>query len=47
MRIVQPVLLKFRIASEPCAYWSNLEHIVVDGACRCGKKFVLVEEVSR
>lgn len=45
MRIIEPVSLKFRIANEPCTYWSNLEHIVVRGACRCGKKFVLVEEI--
>jgi hypothetical protein len=27
----------------PCTYWGNAEHIVADGACRCGRAFRIVE----
>jgi hypothetical protein len=34
----------FAEATRPCAHWSDGQHVIaVDGLCRCGKRFVLLE----
>lgn len=38
-----PAVFHFAIPGQPCGYWSNGNHIVADGVCRCGKKFLLAE----
>jgi hypothetical protein len=40
---LMPAVFHFAIPGQPCAYWTNGSHIVTDGACRCGKKFLLAE----
>lgn len=37
----------FMVPGDPCSYWSSTgAHIVSNGACRCGKSFVLTERSS-
>jgi hypothetical protein len=42
-KIVTPTVFHFAVPGQPCTYWTKGDHIVADGACRCGKKFLLVE----
>jgi len=42
-----PSLFHFVVPGYPCSYWrSTGAHIVVAGACRCGKRFVLSEQTA-
>ena len=40
-----PAVFHFAEPGLPCAYWTSGEHVVVGGACRCGKRFKLLERV--
>lgn len=43
-KIVSPDTFHFAVPGQPCPYWTNGNHIVADGACRCGRKFLLAEK---
>jgi hypothetical protein len=44
---VKAEVFRFREAGYPCIYWSNGEHIVADGVCRCGVRFVIMRKEEK
>lgn len=35
----------FAVPGDPCSYWKSTgNHIVVNGKCRCGRRFVVSEQ---
>lgn len=44
VRICDPEVFHFAETDKPCAYWSSGAHILVDGTCRCGKTYILIEK---
>jgi len=46
VKLIAPDTFHFAEPGAPCAYWSLGAHIVQDGVCRCGKKFMLTEVIG-
>lgn len=38
-------LFSFSDQENPCHYWTGGRHIVVEGKCRCGREFVVMERM--
>ena len=44
VNVLKPIAFHFRDPKATCTHWSDGQHIVtVDGTCKCGKKFMIVE----
>jgi hypothetical protein len=42
-RACRPSTFHFAEPDRPCTYWSNGDHIVADGVCRCGMRIRVVQ----
>jgi hypothetical protein len=47
VNVLSPAVFHFAVPGKPCSYWTNGNHIVADGVCRCGMKFLLAEEIAK
>lgn len=44
---LSPSVFHFAVPGDPCSCWRTTgAHIVVDGKCRCGRRFVVSEQLA-